>query len=80
VPDAASHFNADLFVLSATLTTQLAALEAMIHLLRHDGGPKVLIGGRALAAAPDLWKRLGADGYAADAAGAVEVGARLVGL
>jgi methanogenic corrinoid protein MtbC1 len=38
----------------------------------------VLIGGSAFRAAPRLWTEIGADGFAPDLRGAVEVADRLV--
>ncbi len=81
VAGAAQFFGADLVVLATTLTTQLKNLQATIAALRASSGEDVsiLVGGLALANAPDLWQRLGADGYAG-AGEAVEIGRELVGL
>ena len=45
-----------------------------------EPGGRGLVGGLAFAEAPDLWRRLGADGYTAGADEAVALGERLVGL
>jgi methanogenic corrinoid protein MtbC1 len=39
---------------------------------------RVLIGGSAFRARPDLWVDIGADGFAPDLSGAVEVAERLM--
>ena len=78
---AVRDFEADLLVLSATLLTHLIPVrEAIREARRESPGLRVLVGGLAVGAAPDLWQHLGADGYAANARTAVSEGARLVGL
>lgn len=81
VAGAAQFFGADLVVLATTLTTQLKNLQATIAALRASSGEgvSILVGGLAFADAPDLWRRLGADGYAG-AGEAVEIGRELVGI
>ena len=81
VAGAAQFFGADLVVLATTLTTQIKSLQATIAALRASSGEgvSILVGGLALADAPDLWQRLGADGYAG-AGEAVEIGRELVGV
>ncbi|MEM7357293.1 MAG: cobalamin-dependent protein [Acidobacteriota bacterium] len=85
VPDiakAVSFFAPDLLVLSAALSTQLKSLRQNIETVRkiEDPAVKVLVGGVVFTEAPDLWRQLGADGHAARADEAVELGARLIGL
>ena len=77
-----TRVRADLVVLSAALAPQLARVRESVAAVRElDGAPvKVLVGGVAFAEAPELWRRLGADGYAPDAERALALGARLVGL
>jgi methanogenic corrinoid protein MtbC1 len=77
-------FEVDLLLLSAALSTQLPTLKDTIEAVRR-GGPqgakvKILVGGRAFEAAGDLAPELGADAYTANAAEAVAIGNRLVGL
>jgi len=81
IATAVQYFGADLVVLATTLTTQLRSLEQTIAAIRSGGGEsvKILVGGSALTEAPELWRQLGADGYAA-AADAVRAGSELVGL
>jgi methanogenic corrinoid protein MtbC1 len=63
---AVQYFNADLVVLAATLATQIKSPQASIAALRAASGTnvKILVGGPAFAEAPDLWRTLGADGFA----------------
>ena len=84
VPDVAAasrFFDADLIVLAMSMTTQIRTLEASIEAVRTVSGEgvKILIGGGGLAEVPEVWRDIGADGYAV-ASDAVEVGARLVGI
>lgn len=76
------YFDADLLALSAALPTQLKALRQAIETVRAlpDRDVKIMVGGLALAEAPELWRRLGADGSAPTADSAVALGLRLVGL
>lgn len=76
------YFDADLLMISAALAVQIKATRQTIESARGLPGRKleILVGGGAFADAPELWRRLGADGYAATADSAVVMGARLVGL
>ena len=47
---------------------------------RADCQVRVVVGGAAFDEAPDLWEKVGGDGYAATIEDARKVGARLVGL
>lgn len=77
---AAQAYRADLVVLNATLTTQLRMLGESIALIRRTApAAKILVGGLALEDAPELWRQLGADGYARGMEDAVPAGAALVG-
>ena len=68
----------DLVGLSALLTTTMAAMEKMVQALkaRHPEA-KVLVGGAPVT--QEFAERIGADGFAFDAAAAVEVGRHLMG-
>lgn len=84
VPELASalqYFDGDLLVLSASLSVQLPTLADAIAAVRRLEGRtvRVMVGGLAFSDAPDLWQKLGADGYAPDAPSAVKRGAELVG-
>ena len=79
-PAAVASFEADLIMLSLALSSQIPALQRTIDALRR--GPaanvRIMIGGNGLAGAPDLWKELGADGYAATAEAALALADELV--
>lgn len=76
---AADIFAADLVVLNATLTTQLKALGEAIDTIRSIAPTRpILVGGLAFEGVPDLWKQLGADGYAATVTDGVAAGTALV--
>lgn len=80
IASSAHRYHAKLIVLNVTLTTQLNTLESVIGAIRQESsGSRILVGGMALEGIPELWKRLGADGYAADIDSAVTVGLQLVG-
>ena len=81
VVQAVAHFEADLLGLSASQSTQLRTVQETIDAVRSAPGGeevKVIVGGFAFAGLDDLPPKLGADGYAANPAAAVEVGAQLV--
>jgi MerR family transcriptional regulator, light-induced transcriptional regulator len=67
--------------ISATMPFHVYAVEAMVAAVRSAEAcqeVKVLVGGYPFTRAPDLWQRVGADGYARDAQEAVAVANRLV--
>jgi MerR family transcriptional regulator, light-induced transcriptional regulator len=71
----------DLVGLSATMTFHLEAVAAIVRALRANQetrGVRVLVGGHAFNREPDLWRDIGADGYARDAEGALEAADRLL--
>lgn len=84
IPDivqAVVSFDADLLGLSASQSTQFEIVRETIDVVRRatpDGRVKIIVGGFAFTGSQDLAKRLGADGYASDAASAVQVGRALV--
>lgn len=64
--------RADLLALSATMTFHVSRVREMIAALRAASSPtRVLVGGYPFNLSPGLWRKVGADGYAPDAAGAV---------
>lgn len=79
VANSVRFFDADLVVLAATLDTQLRAVRQTIEAVRAEKGSsaKVIVGGPIFAEASDLWRKLGADGYAASIAEAEPLGRRL---
>jgi methanogenic corrinoid protein MtbC1 len=67
--------------ISATITFHVSAvadLVSSVHASYNGHTPKILVGGYPFNVATDLWKRLGADGYAQDAQQALEVASRLL--
>lgn len=77
---AVQYFDADLVVVSAALSVQLPKVAQTIAALRRieDRPVRIMVGGLAFSEAPDLWRKLGADGYATDAESAVTRGNELV--
>jgi methanogenic corrinoid protein MtbC1 len=64
------------------MTFHVRAVEALIEQVRRsDVGArvKILVGGYPFHVAPELWRRLGADGCGRDAQEAVALAHRLVG-
>lgn len=61
------RFDADVVVLAATLDPHLPAVQRAIQAIRGLDGQdvKIIVGGPAFENAPDLWRKIGADGYAA---------------
>ena len=79
--EAVKESGARLVGLSALLTTTLPAMEATIralHEARPAGDVHVMVGGAPVTDA--FARRIGADGYGADAAAAVALARRLLGL
>jgi methanogenic corrinoid protein MtbC1 len=80
---AVEFYAADVVGLSVSQAAQLPALQesiAAIRGLRTPAQTKILVGGRALQAAPQAVRELGVDGYAADPRQAVALARSLVGL
>jgi MerR family transcriptional regulator, light-induced transcriptional regulator len=78
---ALQYFDGELLVLSAALSVQLPTVAEAIAAVRRIEGRKVqvMVGGLAFNDTPDIWRRLGADGYAPDARAAIRLAAELVG-
>ena len=76
--DAAKQHNADLVGLSALLTTTMPAIKTTVEALKGAGldATKVVIGGAPVTQA--YADQVGADGYAPDAASAVDVARKLL--
>jgi signal transduction histidine kinase/CheY-like chemotaxis protein len=74
--------RADLLAASATMTYQLSGVIDLISSVRTEtacAGVKIMVGGRLFQGEPDLWRRVGADGHAADAEEACRLADRLMG-
>jgi MerR family transcriptional regulator, light-induced transcriptional regulator len=77
---AVQMFSADLVLLNATLETHLHDATRAIEMLRQSSpAVKVLVGGHVFDSAPEVWRRVGADAYAASLREAVATGVALLG-
>ncbi len=79
--DAVKKRCPNVLAISLTMSYRLHAVAEIITRVRRDEscrGVKILVGGYCFRAFPDLWEQVNADGYATDAAGAVETAERLV--
>ncbi len=68
--------RADILAVSATMTFHIRAVENLIATVRasaDSNNVKILVGGYPFNLVPELWKRVGADAYAADASEAIAV-------
>ena len=74
--------HVDLLAISVTLSVHLSAARELIALMRSSRKghrePRVIIGGAALAADPELWKMLGADAYSRSLADGLDEANRLI--
>lgn len=77
--DEAEAQDADIVALSALITTTAREMESVVA-LAHERclRAKVLVGGAVIT--EEYAKSIGADGYAADAAGAVKAASKLAGI
>lgn len=74
--------RADVLAVSATITANVRHVAEVIAAVRAApaaAGVRVLVGGYPFLVAGDLWRRIGADGCAADARAAVALANELVG-
>lgn len=67
-----------MLVISVTMTFYVSVVENIIEQLKETVVPRplVMVGGFPSQAFPGLWQRIGADGTAADAQAAVDLGNR----
>lgn len=63
--------------ISTTIVAHLPEVERLIAALRGKGETRILVGGHPFHTDPELWKTLGADGSATDAATAVDLAEEL---
>lgn len=73
--------DADALLISATLPPHLAAVAEVIRQFRRRpelAEAKIVVGGRALRTVPDLWRVIGADGYAEHADDCLQLLDRIV--
>jgi methanogenic corrinoid protein MtbC1 len=79
IVDAVRAQNSELLCISATMLSNVPNVVSLIRDLRtHSSKLRVLIGGAAFRARPELWTAIGADGFAADLGGVIEAADRLV--
>ncbi len=73
--------SADLLLVGVTMHDRVAQAQSLIERVRASTAASVpiLVGGYTFRTVFDLWRKVGADGSAADAAEALKVGARLAG-
>ena len=79
LPAAIEIFEVDLVCLSVALPSQIPAARRSIEEIHHKctRPTQVMLGGNGLVNAPELWKELGADGYARTADEALQMGLEL---
>lgn len=72
--------KADILAISVTMTFHVGKVREIIQKLRQDGNPRVriLVGGFPFNLSTDLWKQVGADGFARDAQFAVAEAERIL--
>jgi methanogenic corrinoid protein MtbC1 len=76
IVDAAIASDADVIALSVTLTPHLADAQRIVSALRLDPrtkAKKILVGGAPFQLDGELWKSIGADGWAPDGRAALPV-------
>jgi len=81
IRDAIMKYRADILALSVTMPFHLTRLSETIKAIRSAvdmKGLKIMIGGYAANSFPDLWQRVGADGYARDAEQALHMAQKLM--
>ncbi|WP_435011644.1 cobalamin B12-binding domain-containing protein [Tundrisphaera lichenicola] len=81
VAEAMARRRPDLLLISVTMVTHLSGVGKLIAAVRareECRGVTILVGGHPFDVVPDLWRRSGADGYAADARGALVEAERLL--
>jgi 5-methyltetrahydrofolate--homocysteine methyltransferase len=78
--EAVRQHNASILGMSALLTTTMIYMRTVVQRMKEAGlgEVKICVGGAPISA--DYAKEIGADGYAADAASAVELFKRLLGI
>jgi methanogenic corrinoid protein MtbC1 len=76
-----SQFEAEIICISTTINFNVSAAAELITSVRKSADAskiKILAGGRPFNIAPDLWWKIGADGYAVDAQEAISRGIKLL--
>ncbi len=67
--------NPDIVAISATMTFHLSKVEDLINYIRKSdyANTKIIVGGYVFKSVPDLWKEVGANGFAPDAEKALDL-------
>jgi MerR family transcriptional regulator, light-induced transcriptional regulator len=80
LPSVLAYFAADLLLVGATLSTHITRVQQTVATIRSkcERPVKVLVGGAAFDEVPELWRQVGADGYAPTVADALVLGRELV--
>lgn len=79
VVQTATERQADVVAISATITFNIGQVGELIRALRAQANAtKILVGGYPFNVSPNLWQRIGADGYAPDAEQAIALAQQLV--
>jgi methanogenic corrinoid protein MtbC1 len=81
IVESVAQRRADALAISATMTYHVSRVGEVVRAVRERAGaraPRILVGGYPFRVDPALWKAIGADGFAADAAEAVTLANRLV--
>lgn len=71
----------DVVAISATITSHVSRVEALIQAIKDhqmDHAPHIIVGGYPFNVAPNLWQKVGADGYGMNADEALKVSTDLV--
>ena len=79
LPRTLETYRADVLLLSVALTSQLPATSRTIETIRSEcqHPVSILVGGNGLSETPDLWRDMGADGYAVNADNALQLALQL---
>lgn len=80
VVSAIQEYKAHIVGISVTMIYHVHKAEELIHTIRTElpkNGVKILVGGYPFNKDRNLWREIGADGYASNAEEAIEVGKRL---
>ena len=73
--------GADILAISATITYYVSEVKQLIQKIRNApeiSSTKILVGGYPFLVAPELWKTVGADGFAINAQQAVHIAKELI--
>jgi methanogenic corrinoid protein MtbC1 len=81
IVEAMAKRHADVVGISSSMPFHIRALKDLISSIREfdpNKRVKILVGGYALRTSPELWKRVGADGFAEDAQQAITLANQIV--